>query len=118
VGIVIVMPQLMTTIATPPQTQTQQPPPQQQPQGYLKGQEKERLKQQDPEFARFDQKMTDCAGTVAMVSIGLEPEPGDPSIALCMQEIQRGLQTWCGPVNTPNYHQVKCETVHGAQDAF
>jgi hypothetical protein len=85
--------------------------------GYLVGQEIEALKQQDPEFARFEQLTEECAGAIVRARFGT-PEPGDPSTSLCMQEVQRGLQTWCGPVGTPNYHQVKCEQVHGAQEAF
>jgi hypothetical protein len=124
VGVLFAMP-LITKTQQPPQTQPQQPQqgqesiPQRGEEGYLVGQELEQLKQQDPQFARFDQIIDDCASnTFPNAAIGSAPPPGSPSASLCQQEIQRGLANWCGPINTPNYHAVKCEQVQNAQDAF
>jgi hypothetical protein len=128
VVVLFVMPLLTggAAAALQPQQQVQQTPPQQQEQipqrgeeGYLVGQELEQLKQQDPQFARFDQIIDDCASnTFPYAAIGSAPPPGSPSVSLCQQEIQRGLANWCGPINTPNYHAVKCEQVQNAQEAF
>jgi predicted metalloprotease len=126
IGVVVVVTQVIipTTTTTMEQPQPQQQQQQEQTQQQLSPEEQqqqqqqlEQAKQQDPEFARFIPMMTECAGSIVNERFGVL-EPGQPSTALCMQEIQRGLQAWCGPINTPNYHQVKCDTVHGAQEAF
>ena len=74
--------------------------------------------QQDPVYARFDQLMTECASSIVNAKFGGGIQPGQPSPALCYQEIDRGLANWCGPVGTANYHEVKCKKVQDAQQAF
>ena len=89
VGVLFVMP-LLTAPRPSPQTQSSSPPQpgeggstEEEEEGRLIGQEMETLKQQDPQFARFDQMMKDCTDTAAKTAIGLQPEPGSPSMSVC-----------------------------------
>jgi hypothetical protein len=96
----------------PPSAPQQQLTPEQQQQ------QQEQLKQEDPEFARFDQMVFDCNGRIGPLAVGGQPAQGSPSISVCQQELDRALTKWCDPTNTATYHVAKCDYVHMIQEVW
>jgi hypothetical protein len=94
------------------------PPPQQQLTPEQQQQQQDQLKQEDPEFARFDQMVFDCNGTIGALAVGGQPAQGSPSIDACQQELDKALAKWCDPTNTVTYHAAKCDYVHIIQDVW
>jgi hypothetical protein len=103
-------------------TPTLSPPPPSAPQQQLtpeqQQQQHEQLKQEDPEFARFDQMVSDCNGRIGPLAVGGQPAQGSPSIDVCQQELDKALAKWCDPTNTATYHAAKCDYVHIIQELW